>query len=466
MWGSTPGAEGAELMATGWKKYLRTLLAGTLLFGGAVTASLAVGVLPASASTLTVTDCSGSTSDAGSLPTAVASAASGDTITFKPGLSCPAKSPITLTSTISINQNLTITGPGASTMVVSGDNAVEVFAVNSGTVTISGLTIENGDSPAGGGGILNEGTLTINSSTVSGNTDNGESGGGGGILNEGTLTINSSTVSGNTANDYPGGGIFNFTGTLTINSSTVSGNTVNGFPGGGIGNFSGFLTINSSTVSGNTSVEGAGIIIDGGSTTLGATIVAANTGGNCSSFAGSFASDGYNLTDDPSTNNTCDFTASTDVVNGSPDLGPLAYNGGPTMTMLPGTGSSAIGVIPSSPAGSFCPRTDQRGLESTGNCTIGAVEPVHCATGLHPHVLTATYATGTFTGLFCLNGKGYGTYTQGGVSGPGHVYALKGYTIITASGTQVRMLGITKGTYSKFTEVAPVPIKTGTFKLT
>ena len=101
-----------------------------------------------------------------------------------------------------------------------------------------------------------------------------------------------------------------------------------------------------------------------------------------------------------------------------------------------------------------------------GNCTIGAVEVTQCATGLRPHDLTATYATGTFTGLFCLNGKGYGTYTQGGVSGPGHVYALKGYTIITASGTQVRMLGITKGTYSKFTEVAPVPIKTGTFKLT
>ena len=71
----------------------------------------------------------------------------GDTITFKPGLSCPAESPITLTSTISISQNLTITGPGASTMMVSGDNAVEVFAVNSGTVTISGLTIENGTAP-------------------------------------------------------------------------------------------------------------------------------------------------------------------------------------------------------------------------------------------------------------------------------------------------------------------------------
>ena len=36
-----------------------------------------------------------------------------------------------------------------------------------------------------------------------------------------------------------------------------------------------------------------------------------------------------------------------------------------------------------------------------------------CTAGLDAHVLTATYASGTFTGLFCVNGKGFGTYTQG-----------------------------------------------------
>jgi hypothetical protein len=44
-------------MVNGYKKYFRTLLAGSLLFGGAFTASLVVGVLPVSAATLTVTDC-------------------------------------------------------------------------------------------------------------------------------------------------------------------------------------------------------------------------------------------------------------------------------------------------------------------------------------------------------------------------------------------------------------------------
>ena len=228
------------------------------------------------------------------------------------------------------------------------------------------------------------------------------------------------------------------------------------------------MTLNSSTVSGNTAGSGGGGGISNGSTlTVGASIVAGNPrGGNCD--GGATTSLGYNLTNG-ATGAPCGFTASTDVVNVNPELRPLGDYGGPTETLLPAAGSSAIGVIPTGTTlggVQVCPRTDQRGLASVGNCTIGAVEVGVCATGLRPHVLTATYATGTFTGLFCLNGKGYGTYTQGGLSGPGHVYALKGYTIITASGTQVRMLGITKGTYSKFTEVAPVPIKTGTFKLT
>ena len=110
--------------------------------------------------------------------------------------------------------------------------------------------------------------------------------------------------------------------------------------------------------------------------------------------------------------------------------------------------------------------TDQRGLESTGSCAIGAVEAVHCGTGFHPHVLTATYATGTFTGLFCVNGNGTGTYKQGAVPGMGRVFVLQGVTVAAAYGTQVRLLGATKGTWSRFTELAPVPIKTGTFQLT
>ena len=51
-------------------------------------------------------------------------------------------------------------------------------------------------------------------------------------------------------------------------------------------------------------------------------------------------------------------------------LEPLADNGGPTPTRLPGASSPALGV------GAGCPATDQRGepRPATG-CAAGAVEP-------------------------------------------------------------------------------------------
>src|SRR5438552_2018004 len=66
-----------------------------------------------------------------------------------------------------LNRDLNIDGPGAGNLAISGQNQTRVFQV-AGTVTISGLTIENGSAnyPYGnfgfyGGGILNAGTLTI-----------------------------------------------------------------------------------------------------------------------------------------------------------------------------------------------------------------------------------------------------------------------------------------------------------------
>jgi Putative Ig domain len=280
-------------------------------------------------------------------------------------------------------------------MAVSGSGTVGVLEVSSSTVTISGLTIENG-----AGGIFNSGgSLPINSSTMSGNTGIQ----GGGVLNTGTMTINYSTVSNNSSSDLVGaGGIFNAGGTMTVNSSTVSGNTtfasasggifnngtmtVNsstvsdniGSHGGGVWN-GGTMTVNSSTVSDNTGEASGGGIENVGVATLGATIVAANsssTGGNCD---GSTTSAGYNLTDD-ATGTACGFTQPTDTVDANPDLGPLGANGGPTNTLLPAASSPAIGVIPPNTAlggVQVCPRTDQRGVGSSpeANCAIGAVEP-------------------------------------------------------------------------------------------
>jgi hypothetical protein len=67
----------------------------------------------------------------------------------------------------------------------------------------------------------------------------------GAIFNEGTLTIDSSTLSGNATVEI-GGGIFN-NGTATVNGSTLSGNSAS--EGGGIWN-SGFLAVGNSDFSG------------------------------------------------------------------------------------------------------------------------------------------------------------------------------------------------------------------------
>lgn len=184
----------------------------------------------------------------GSLRDAIAATASGGMVDFQPGLS----GPVTLTSaSLTISQDITIRGPGADVIIVSGNNARQVFKISSATnVTISGLTIANGKAPSAsveGAGITNDGTLTLTNITVSGNA--GFECLGGGIHNSpsGVLTVSNSTISDNRVEDSVGGGIFN-AGALTISNSTVSGNSAQ--TGAGLVN-SGTLTVSNCTFSRN-----------------------------------------------------------------------------------------------------------------------------------------------------------------------------------------------------------------------
>jgi hypothetical protein len=293
---------------------------------------------------------------------------------------------------LTIGSSLTIVGAGAQTTIIDGGNTGRVLTISIGArVTLGGLTIRNG----GGScrfcfpsGIFNLGALKINNSTVSGNryggiiseggtgtltinnsTLSGNKGIGVANVNGGTLTINNSTISGNGAPSEIGGGIFN-NGTTTINNSTISGNTAN--QGGGIANYGGTVTISNSTVSGNTAGSIGGIY---GEARLQNSIVANNSGGNCTGGAGS---NGYNLSSD----NTCNFHGSGDRNNTDPKLGPLQNNGGPTQTMALLAGSPAIDA--GNPSGckdssGHLLTTDQRGMprhdpEDTGGCDMGAYE--------------------------------------------------------------------------------------------
>src|SRR5689334_2641873 len=76
-----------------------------------------------------------------SLREAIANATSGSTITFASGLS----GTIVLTSgELDVSTNLTITGPGAKILTISGNNSSRVFNITSGTVTLANMTIRNG----------------------------------------------------------------------------------------------------------------------------------------------------------------------------------------------------------------------------------------------------------------------------------------------------------------------------------
>jgi CSLREA domain-containing protein len=270
-------------------------------------------------------------------------------ITFATGLN----GAITLTSALpTLSGQMTITGPGASSLTVSGGNSQtvgSVFTVNSGaTVAFSGITITGGNS-VNGGGITNNGSTTVTNSAISGNT-----GGCGGAICTlvGTLTLSGSTISGNNA-QFNGGAIVNGS-TLTVINSTIANNTAHYDYGGGIFNNNGVLTVLNSTLSGNTSGQYGGGIYNAGMVTVSNSIVGGNTASNpgddCSSCG---TQSPYNLISTPS-----------NIVN--PNLAPLGNYGGPTQTMLPLPGSAAICAASSAliPAGAT---TDQRGFPNSAS---------------------------------------------------------------------------------------------------
>jgi CSLREA domain-containing protein len=299
--------------------------------------------------------------------------------------------------------NLSLNGPGADLLTVSGANTYRVFNISNGDVTLDGLTIAQGKvtgTNAQGGGIFNtsSGTVTIRNCAIANHTALATTGGasGGGIYHKGgTLNVSGSTLSGNTAASTgvsatsTGGGMFiseqstgsvNLTNcTIVNNSCSANGSSSNLAAGGGLYN-SHLLNLTNCTISGNsvsgvsTSTRGGGLTANAGTTTLGNTIVANNTSSNATQFGGpdiggNITSTGYNLIE----NTALVFIAGTTTGNQlgvDPLLAPLGNYGGPTQTFALLPGSPVIDGGTSSGA----PSTDQRGLSRAGNTDIGAFE--------------------------------------------------------------------------------------------
>ena len=338
-----------------------------------------------------VTNCNDS--GTGSLRRAVLDSASGSTITF--ALSPPCRT-ITLASTIHMGHNVTIDGPGSSTLSVNGDGSVDIFDIATGvSAKVAGLTIADGGGNYNGGGIYNNGTLTIAGSVMSLNSAAGL---GGAISNVGgTLDVTESSLFANSAGDI-GGGIFNDVdstatvsdstifydnadagggianeGTLTVVNSTLSSDSATSDDGGGILNYSTLNVIDSTLSADNAGGVGGGVF-NSGSASLAGTIVANSVvGDDCS---GIVTDAGFNLDSDGS----CGFTSADHSLSGiDPELGVLQENGGPTETESPDLGSPVLDQIPPEAirnGTTLCSGTDQRGVPRPqgSDCDIGAVE--------------------------------------------------------------------------------------------
>ncbi len=267
---------------------------GTAIGAGlaGLAALAAGGATPAGAATFTVTTLADS--GAGSLRQAITDAngaAGADTIDFQAALS----GTILLTSgQLDISDSVTIQGPGAASISVSGNNASRVFYLyNSASmidVTISGLTVDSGAAGFGGGIVDFDENLTLDDVTISNSNASSSGGGiavtgadlalaiqnsritgniagssGGGIYvsSAASVSVKNSTISNNTASNV-GGGVYFYlpAGPATFDETTISGNTAAG-PGGGVEFFFsyGSATFTGSTISGNSGAAGGGVFL-------------------------------------------------------------------------------------------------------------------------------------------------------------------------------------------------------------
>ncbi len=289
-----------------------------------------------------------------------------------------------------ISDDLIIAGPGPDTVTVRRDSGGDyrIFTIYSGkNVQIYSITISNGyavaltsDEECWGGGIFNDGTLTVGSVVITGNRTGGIECHGGGIFNDGTLLVVNSTISANDVNaafNGYGGGIDNH-GNATIVNSTISGNQAEDV-GGGIISMNGTLYLRHSTITDNRYVKSDASFYGGGGI-YGADVDARNTiiagnqahnGAPSDLKAVEFKSSGHNLIGN-STGGTG--YAPTDILDVDPMLGPLADNGGPTLTHALLPGSPAIDAGDNADA----PEWDQRGPGFPrivkGTIDIGAFE--------------------------------------------------------------------------------------------
>ncbi|MEM0897145.1 MAG: choice-of-anchor Q domain-containing protein, partial [Verrucomicrobiota bacterium] len=258
---------------------------------------------------------------------------------------------ITLNSAIIIDgKSVEVCGPstnGVGAVIDAQDLSHHFSIINSGVLNVENLTLTRGNSLVNGGSIINNGELNATACTF---TENAATDAGGAIWANGSAVTNltSNTFSSNEAGTQ-GGALF------------LSGNAI---------------LLHNTLTKNNATTQGGGIFTAGGTTSAQNTIIAGNTAPTNSDVTGTVSSNGGNLVGDGA--GSTGFTHATDQVGTSlapidPVIGPLAMNGGPTMTHALWVGSPAI----DGGRNLNIPVTDQRGLDrinDEGDPDIGAYE--------------------------------------------------------------------------------------------
>jgi predicted outer membrane repeat protein len=284
----------------------------------------------------------------------------------------------------------------------AGDNGGGIAASGS-SLFVDGVVI-TGNTAVSGAAIHCQGALTISNSTISANVGTGAifAAGDTSVVdstiedNQGTaivfptagktLTIDRSTISGNT-DDSGIGGLRLQGGTAMIRNSTFSGNI--GRQGGDFWTFSDDVTLSLVNVTAANSAAPA-LLFDHSATVILRNTLFAGPGERCS-LDSQPMSQGHNMSSD----STCNLSASTDKSDADSRLAALADNGGTTKTHMPMAGSLALNAgdnVAVDPV-------DQRGKVRIqfSVVDIGAVEAVEPVITTQPTTPEALLEGGMFT---------------------------------------------------------------------
>jgi hypothetical protein len=331
---------------------------------------------------------------------------------------------------IIIGQNLNLTGSGT----IKGGGRVVSVQVGV-TATITGLTITGGTADYGGG-IFNQGSLTLTNAVVKGNSATGS---GGGIFNDGqyfggnsnaTLTLDNDTIGAqgqpNTAG--AGGGLYNagvvkFTGLL---GTSIRYNTA--IYGGGIENIGTWTPptngLNNVSVNHNAATYGGGIynqaLFNGatpGTATLSLTYTMVNQ--NTATKGGGIYNDGYR--------GTATVTLSNATVTGNIASG----NGGGIYNSGGGLGGTATVTFQNAINGTSVNKnsaTTGGGICNDGDYGTATINFQDSQTGVNSNVATQAAGGG---GIFNIQNSGTASY---GTTAPLLANAISDVNNNTANG--------------------------------